>query len=262
MSNFVERAKQGLPLDDILIIDCHNHLGLWSAFHGPKETPEDMLRNMDQLGIDMVCATAHSSIGPNYIYGNNQVMEAVKKYPDRFNGYVTINPNYSEDMQHELERCFAVPGMRGIKFHPACHGCTLDYKNYAPAYEYADRNRLPVLIHVWGRGDVAAVDRVSVQYPGAQIIMGHAGAEIKAMEDAINVVNKRSNVYMDLAISLTYQGNVEWFVKEAGSKKVLFGTDMPFFDPRPTFGRVAMADISDEEKRDVFGLNMKKLLKL
>jgi predicted TIM-barrel fold metal-dependent hydrolase len=60
---------------------------------------------------------------------------------------------------------------------------------------------------------------------------------------------------------LTYEGNVEWFVKESGSKKVLFGTDMPFFDPRPAFGRLALANISDDEKRDVFGLNMARILK-
>lgn len=51
-------------------------------------------------------------------------------------------------------------------------------------------------------------------------------------------------------------------VKEIGSKRVLFGTDMPFLDPRPALGRVAMADISDEEKKDIFGLNMKYLLNL
>lgn len=92
--------------------------------------------------------------------------------------------------------------------------------------------------------------------------MGHAGADIKAMEDAFDVVNKHSNVYIDLAISLTYEGNVEWFVREVGSKRVLFGTDMPFFDPRPAFGRLAMAEISDGEKKDIFGLNMVDLLKI
>jgi len=97
---------------------------------------------------------------------------------------------------------------------------------------------------------------------GAQFIMGHAGGEIRAMEDAVDVVNRHDNVYVDLAFSNPFEGNVEWFVKEMGSKKVLFGSDMPFYDPRPTFGRVAMSDISLEEKKDVFGLNMKKLLML
>ncbi|NJD01489.1 MAG: hypothetical protein FIA99_02545 [Ruminiclostridium sp.] len=53
---------------------------------------------------------------------------------------------------------------------------------------------------------------------------------------------------------------MEWFVKEVGSRKVLYGSDMPFIDPKPAVGRVAFAQISDDEKRDVFGKNMQRLL--
>ncbi|WP_127586300.1 amidohydrolase family protein [Paenibacillus koleovorans] len=96
---------------------------------------------------------------------------------------------------------------------------------------------------------MVTIYRLTEQYPQAQFLIGHSGAYPKAMEDAIRIVTSRDNAYLDLAISYAYEGNVEWFVREAGAKKVVFGTDMPFFDPRPTFGRIAMADISDDEKR-------------
>jgi uncharacterized protein len=261
--NIEDKVKRGIPLEDYLIIDCHNHIGSWGAFYIPKEgTAESMLESMNNLGIDKVFVTAHSSIGPDYIYGNNIVIDAVKRYPDRFLGYVTVNPNYPENMDDEFNRCFLVEGMRGIKLHPSMHGCSIDYKNNRRAFEVADEKKCPILIHVWGRSDVAIIDRLASEYADAQFIMGHSGAEQKAMEDAILVSNKRPNVYLDLAVSFAFQGNVEWFVKEAGSKKILFGSDMPFYDPRHTFGRIALAQISDEEKRDVLGLNMKKLLNL
>ena len=76
-------------------------LGLWAGFHGPKETAEDMMVNMDALGINMVCISSHA-IGPNYIYGNSLVIETVKKYPERFIGYVSINPNYPEELRQKL----------------------------------------------------------------------------------------------------------------------------------------------------------------
>lgn len=261
MSGIVEKVKRGLPLDDILIIDCHCHMGYWHRFNAPDNSAEGMLESMDALGMDIACAAAHSSIGPDYRYGNDMVIDAVLKYPGRFIGYATVNPNYVDDMKNELDRCFAVQGVKGIKLHPGVHECPIDYKNYRAAYETAEEKQCPILIHVWGSGDVAMVDKMAGQYKKAQLIMGHAGAEVKAMENAIDVVNRHDNVYVDLALSIVREGNVEWFVKEMGSKKVLFGSDMPFFDPRPAFGRVAMADISDEEKKDIFGLNMKKLLK-
>ena len=258
----VEKGRRGIPLEDILIIDCHCHMGYWHNFNVPCGSAEGMLASMDTLGIDIACVTAHSSIGPDYKYGNNMVIEAAKKYPGRFVGYATINPNYPGDMQNELDRCFANPGIKGIKLHPSCHGCPIDYKNYHTVYEIADEKQCPVLIHVWGSSDVAAVDRLAGQYPGARFVMGHAGAEVRAMENAIDVVNRRGNVYVDLAISQVREGNVEWLVKAMGSKKVLYGSDMPFFDPRPAFGRVAFADIGDEQKKDVFGRNMERLLKV
>lgn len=262
MNYIYERARKGIPLEDVLIIDCHCHMGYWHNFHVPHGSPEGMLSSMDTLGVDTACVTHHASIGPDYRYGNDMVIEAVRKYPGRFVGYITLNPNYPEDMKHEIDKCLAIPGMKGIKLHPALHGCPIDYKNYHAAYEAANEKRCPVLIHVWGQGDVATVGRLAGKYPGANFIMGHSGADVRAMEDAIDVVNKHDNVYGDLAISVVREGNVEWLVKEMGSKKVLYGSDMPFFDPRPAFGRVALAEISDEEKRDVFGRNMKGLLDL
>ena len=262
MNSIAEAAKMGLSLDDVLIIDGHCHMGYWHNFNISCNNAEGMLVSMDTLGIDKAFITAHSSIGPNYRYGNDVVIDAVVRYPQRFIGYATVNPNYEKDMRAELDRCFAVPGIKGIKLHPASHGCSVDYKSYHIAYRYAQQKQCPVLMHIWGCGDVAIVKSLAALYPGVKFIMGHAGGDIRAMEAAIDVVNRHDNAYLDLAISRTYEGNVEWFVSEVGSKKVLYASDMPFLDPRPAIGRVALADISDEQKRDIFGLNLKRILAL
>ena len=258
--NMKELAERGLPLNDVLIIDCHSHIGHWQHFNVPRGSAEGMLISMDSLGIDTACVTAHASIGPDYIYGNNMVMKAAEKFPDRFAGYITVNPNYPEDIRNELDRGFSAVGMIGMKLHPACHGRPMDHKNYHIVYEAANNRKCIVLIHVWGKSSVNDVDRIAGSYPDASFIMGHAGADIDAMELAVDVVGRHDNVYVDLAISRVREGNVEWFVKEMGSDKILFGTHMPFFDPRPCFGRLVYSDISDIEKRNIFGLNMERLL--
>jgi predicted TIM-barrel fold metal-dependent hydrolase len=258
-----EKAKQGLPIDDYLIIDSHNHLGRWGAFYVPQGgTIEQMVASMDRLGIDKVCITAMASIGPDYFYGNNMVFEALRKYPDRVIGYVTVNPNYPEDMQHELDRCFANDGFKAIKIHAGCHSYPIDGLNYKAAYEEADRRGCAVLIHVWGDSDVEAFERVASAYTNAKFTMGHCGGNLSCLPRAIEVISKYDNVHGDLAVSMAPEGNLEWLVKQVGSKKILFGTDMPFYDPRPTLARVAMARISDQEKADILGLNMAAILKL
>lgn len=262
MDSMYEKARRGLPLDDVLIIDSHCHMGSYYRFNAPHNDAEGMLESMNALGVNMAFVTAHASIGPDYVYGNDIIIEAIQKYPDRFIGYVTLNPHYPEDMIHELERCFTIPGMKGIKLHPSCHGVPIDHENYTPAYEFANGHKYPMLIHVWGIDQVRVIDKLAGEYPDISFLMGHTGGDVLAMEEAIRVVNSHKNVYGDLALSIVREGNVEWLVDKISSRKLLYASDMPFFDPRPAFGRVAMAQLSEEEKRDVFGLNMKRMLKL
>jgi Predicted metal-dependent hydrolase of the TIM-barrel fold len=263
MNNLAQKAAFGISLDDIEVIDSHNHLGKWNAFYVPQGgTIEQMLARAARLGIDKLCITAHSSIGPDYRYGNDMVYDAITRYPDKVIGYVTVNPNYPEDMENELKRCSAKKGFRAIKYHPSCHGQAPDCKSYAPAYEEAARRDCPVLIHTWGWSDVMAIDRAASSFPETKIIIAHTGGDQKAMEVALDIINRHDNVYGDLALSTPLQGNVEWLVREVGAKKILFGTDMPFFDPSPCLARVAMADIKAEEQKDIFAGNVIRLMHL
>jgi len=261
MSSIRERVLQGKPLDDITVFDCHGHMGYWHNFNCPGNDAKGMISSMDRLGIDRICITAHPSIGPDYIYGNDMALEAVLHNPERFMAYVTLNPNYPDGLLDEIKRCMKHEGAAGIKLHPGMHGHPVDHPNYGIVYEVADTMKLPVLIHTWGLGDVAAIKRLAPRYPGAGFIMAHSGGhEVHAMNEALKLMSEYENVYGDLAISFAYEGNVEWFVKEATSKKILFGTDMPFLDPRPTFCRLGLADISDDEKSDIFGSNFLRML--
>lgn len=260
MSLIYDKAVRGLPLDDVLIIDSHAHMGYCNNFFIAHCQAEGMLPHMDRLGISMAFVSHHAAVGPDFIYGNNEIMRITSQYPERFYGYITVNPNYPEGTTKELDRCLSEPGMKGIKIHAHFHSVSIDYKSYHPVYETANKKRLPVLIHVWGKTDVMLVDKLAGQYPEVRFIMGHSGGDVRAMEAAIDVVVKHRNVYGDLVVSRALEGNVEWLVREMGASKILFGTDMPFYDPAPTFGRIALSEISDDEKRNIFGLNIKRIL--
>jgi len=254
------RVRKGQPLVDTLVIDCHCHLGEYRGFHIPDASAEGMLKSMDALGIEKACLTAHAAIGPDFRLGNRLVRDAVRHHPGRFLGYVTLNPHYEKEMQPELEECFAFGGFVGIKLHPGLHGTTPDDRRYAKAYGFAAGKPCPMLIHTWGAPDLLAVEKMAREYAGTRYIMAHAGGSVPAMETAIEIVNRNANVFIDTAFSMAYEGNVEWLTEQVGSEKILFGSDMPFFDPRIDFGRVVWARIPEEGKRNILGLNMKRLL--
>ena len=48
----------------------------------------------------------------------------------------------------------------------------------------------------------------------------------------------------------------------AGSDRVIYGSDMPLMDARLQIARILTADISNEAKRKVLGLNTMRLLGL
>lgn len=260
MMTMYEMAKKGIPLDNVLIIDEHCHMGSTAWNYIPDGSPKAIVAVMDNLGIDIACVTHNASLAPDHKWGNDRVMDAIQEFPGRFIGYCTINPHYPEEIPGELERCFKNKDMKGIKLHPWSHERTLAYKNYKPVFEFAARMECCVLVHIYSWEEICNMDKAASEYPEAIFIMAHTGGEIPQVERAIDIINRRDNIYTDLAVSESREGNVEWLVKEIGSKKLLFGSDMPFMDPRGTFSRVAMAEITEEEKKDIFGLNMQKIL--
>lgn len=257
-----EMVKDGMPLKDILIIDAHCHMGFTKFFSVPGESPEIIIDTMDYIGMDLACVSHTAALAPDYKWGNDRIIEAVQKYPERFIGYCTINPHYPEEIPGELKRCSGIDGISGIKLHPQYHGQTMEHKNYRVVYEFAAKNKCHILVHVYSREEIGNMGKYASEYPDISFIMGHTGGEVEYMEYAIDIINKHDNIYADLTGSEAKEGIIEWLVREIGSKRLLFGTDMPYYCPRATVARIAAADIHEEEKRDIFGLNMKKILKL
>ena len=81
------------------VIDAHAHIGPWFNFRIPHPYADGMLRTMDHAGVHVAWITADASIGPDFRLGNALVAEAVAAHPERFRGYVTVNPHYPEESQ-------------------------------------------------------------------------------------------------------------------------------------------------------------------
>jgi predicted TIM-barrel fold metal-dependent hydrolase len=152
-----------------------------------------------------------------------------------------------------------------IKIHPAVSKCRLDDKRMNGLYDFASRLKLCVLVHTWldndPYGNMDIFSGVAKDHPDISWIMGHSGGPYGSRH-AVDLAQETANIYLDLTISMCPARQVEFFVKEVGSERVLFGTDNPFLDPRPQVGRVALADISEEDKVNIFGANARRLISL
>jgi len=262
--SILDRAIQGKPLDDVLIIDCHGHVGPWINYYIPGLREEDTLKVMDSVGINKAILFSNAGINSDHIIGNKFVLDYSKPNPDRMVPFVCVNPRYPEEALKEVKHYCGDLGWKGIKIHPSMNTYPATGPNYKPIWEYASDNGIPVISHTWDSQNCAAeiMGKVAEQYPDVTIICAHA---IKPdWTGAARLAQKHKNLYLELTDASPHNGLIEWFVKEIGADKLLYGSDLGgWFSPLHGIGPVLYADISDEDKRKILGENAaKNILKL
>jgi len=252
-----------LPLKGELIIDAHTHMGPYYNFHIPYNDSDGMVEVMDRMGVSLACTSPHIGITPDFVMGNDIAYEAMQKHTGRFFGYITINPNYPEDIMPELERCYKM-GMRGIKLHPSLHGYPADGANFKQMWEFASEKKLPVLSHTWAGDRTCSptiMGKLADEYPSVPILLGHSGGTMDGFRESIEAAKNRENIFLETCCSAIFHGITEMLVNGVGANKIVFGSDMPFVNANAQIGKILYARISDEDKLKILGLNMAKILR-
>lgn len=158
-------------------------------------------------------------------------------------------------------------GARGIKLHPASQQFFPGNHRLWPAYETAQRLRLPVIFH-------AGVFPVSVQYarpknfvevlesfPNLTLVMAHLGMGFP--DEVTSMAKTYPNLMFDCSaiISATAtegefsDSQITGLVKKIGVDRVIFGSDFPWYDPAEAVARLLRLDFSEQEKRMLLAEN-------
>jgi len=258
--NFKEAGLRGAALRERFVMDVHGHLGTYGMFNIPVATPEGVVAIMDRIGIDVLCVSHVLSLVGDYRQGNDYIAEAMRAFPGRFLGYAVANPNYPADIESELDRCIERLGMSGIKVHNSLHGYPVDGPACWRIYGYAARHgSLPVLGH--GFGDAHVMERIATSFPEVPFIVAHSGGGYHGRypEDIITLGAELDNVYLDLCSSTACFGALEELVSRVGAHKILYGSDLCWQQATHQIGRVLFADIAEEDKEAILGLNAARL---
>ncbi len=258
-NSIAHRARRGEPLADVFVVDAHGHIGHWADLPLLYADAESVIEEMDRIRIDWFCfSSIEAATGLNFTLGNNNAVQAVKKYPDRFFGYIVLYPYHPDGVMAEIERCEKA-GLRGLKIHNV-HGASYLAEAYRPGFEHADRNGWPVLAHTWDEKSVKEIRALAEEFKNANWILGHSGAQI--YKPYVEIARACPNAWLELCCSLTPNRLVERMVNDVGADRILYGSDMNFISAAQQIGRVALADISEDDKRKILGENAKGIFKL
>ena len=257
-----EAVRLGRTLEGELVFDAHTHLGPWFNFWIPDNDIDSMMTVLDRVGIDAMACSADIAIGPDYIRGNEEVAAAQEKCPGRIIMYVTINPRYPKTEVEEELRRWADAGKRAYKIHCACHQTPEDDERYQPMWDLAEEQGAPVLVHTQGghgKTGIELLTEIAETRTNLKIIIAHSASSLDVIDQTCDAAKKRENIFLDLTGSPMIYGALETMVDRVGTERVLFGTDTPFIDPRPQIGRIAYARLTDQQKRQILGLNAKRI---
>lgn len=256
-----ERFFRDGKLDDCPVYDLHGHMGALQGASLPRCTPEAMVGAMDRAGVRLTVFCHHDTLFVPDV-GNEIGRREARRFPDRLRAYCGVNPNHPDQVSRDVEAFDSHRDVYvGFKLLADYHKIPITDERSAPAWEKANEDRLLVLLHTWAGSPFDGpqlVRQCAERYPEARILMGHSchGAWREAAQLAVDF----DHVYLELTAVLDDRGAVDLFVRQAGSTKIIFGTDTPWFNHHYYIGALLGAEMSDDDRRNILYRNAQRLL--
>jgi len=267
---------------DCPIIDVHGHLGPHWGIYMPSANVNFMIKTLKRCNVRCIVCVPHvASVDPQR--GNELMQKIIDKYKGIFLGYWMINPNHKEIIKKDLQNFENTRGFVGFKFLAEHHLYPITGENYIPVLKYANEKKLMILVHTWGASQFDSpkmLGSIAEKYTNINFVMGHSG--FGDWESSVKLARELPNVYLDLtavwashdstipaqgsgtsmplASCLHINGIIEYLLERAGSKKILFGTDLPWYSPHYAAGAILFSQINDEERHGIFHRNAERLL--
>jgi len=238
------------------VIDAHCHIGNGRY---KKQDAEALIRSMDTCGIEKaVIVPVEEYITVNNEEGNNYILAAVKRYDGRLIGFATVNPWYGQKAVDMLRK-YLKQGLKGVKLNPSLQGFLLNDDIVYPIIETAKYYKVPVYFHTGTpiHSLPFQLRDLAVRYPEVNFIMGHMGAWDFGY-DTMLAVRGLKNIFLETSLNLSCV--IESVIREAGSDRVIFGSDSPRSDQKYELEKVTSSCNREEDLEKILYKNITQLL--
>lgn len=240
---------------------------------------EQMYERFTELDIFAVVFGVDSETTSGNPYtGNDYTAEIVRRYPDRFMGFASVDPHKGRAAVKEMERAVRDLGLRGLKLHPISQAFFPNDIRFYPLWEKCAELGVPVLFHT-GQTAVGAglpgggglkikyaqpihIDDVAADFPELNIIMAHPG--VPWQEEQLSVALHKPNAYIDLSgwSPKYFRPILVQYANSILQDKVLYGSDFPALTPERWFQDFEGLNLKPEVRQKILLDNAKKLLKI
>jgi predicted TIM-barrel fold metal-dependent hydrolase len=207
--------------------DAHVYLGQGAHL---QLTEVDLLERMDEANIQIaiICPVDRYMAVYNH-QGNDLILSAVHRHPDRLVGMATANPWYGKAAIDELKRSLDA-GLSGLMIHAPYQGIRLSDHLVDPLLKVASEYAVPVYAHTGTAGIAEPLHLVdlAMRFPQINFIMGHAGSSDYS-EDAVYAMPFTDNIWLET--SRNGPGNYNFFKLRGLTSRIVFGSSAPEYIP-------------------------------
>ena len=271
----IKVPEVSLDLPEPFIIDAHAHNQQpgerqVNGFPTPdmELTPAEWRKVMDKYACEKIFLAASEALFFNE--NGEKLTNGLREFaPGRFYYFSLFNPNQtSDEYLFKLKRSLRNPDCIGIKIHPPTHKVEADDDRYELVFKIAEEFQKPIMTHSWDISDYNPVQYMShpdrfrkhiEKYHKMPFVLGHAGGRPGAFDATVQVCKDFSNVYVDFAGDYYHNGVIEAFADKIGADRILFASDVNWFDPRCNLGLFLGANLPDEDIYKMLRTNAEKI---
>jgi predicted TIM-barrel fold metal-dependent hydrolase len=192
---------------------------------------------------------------------NEIIARACRKNPDRFPiGLGIVEVRHEQAGVDELDRAMQDDGLVGFVCHPALSGHSLGGELYSFLEVVAMHNGLCLLHQAGSTQNIAAYAQ---RFPTVTFIIGHVSMNKAGQLDAIAHCAKQANIWYDVA-QKPEGADESWdlvhLVNHLSKDRIMFGSDLPYYDFRLVQAQIETAHIDDETKERIAYQNAVRLV--
>jgi len=235
------------------MIDAHLHLGSipykgrnWGSFSEYKKIAR-------KTGIERYCVVPigiPSNFDDNSTPDNGSVLIELKKNK-------SVIPIYwfnVFDLPNSIDRRY-----KAIKFHSDIGKIDIDDKR---VISFVNKINLPIFVHTNENKEFSNLGKVSnlAKKIDAPVIAVHSGS-VTGTFFKLDSYDFPDNVYFETS-GIQYAVILKKIYDKFGAKRIVFGSDYPFGDPRVSLAMISSLEASPKENKLMTGENISKILKL
>ena len=226
--------------------DINAMIGSWNKYKLHYSEAAVLAEYMKQFNITGAAVSEFDELH----WGNEKLFQQIAPYPemkpcpdvclmmDAETGYDSLG-DYLDMLRAEHD-------VKMVRVRPLHTGCSITNSMYQPLLNYLAEHKMPMLIDLEQmKEQLDDVDRLCAANPELRVIVLHQTHE--RSRGVYALLKQYQNLYFETSF-MSDQEELEQVVEYAGSRGLVWGSRMPFFEPgrmvaRMTYSQLPTADL-------------------